>query len=70
VAAARFSHALYEETKDPLALKISQQAMRYLVTPEIAIRALSGGELLAISEFSLAGPKVQHPAAAGRIIAR
>jgi hypothetical protein len=62
VAVARFSHALYRDTQDPLALKISQQAMRYLVTPQIAVRALSGGELLAISEVSMAALKTQRPA--------
>ena len=50
VALARFANALYRETGDTKAQAVTEQTMRYLVTPVIATRPLSGGELLAVYE--------------------
>jgi len=50
VAVARFSGLMAQYTGDAQAKAIADQAMRYLATPAIAVRWLSGGELLAIYE--------------------
>jgi uncharacterized protein YyaL (SSP411 family) len=50
VAVARFSGLMFQYTGDAQAQAIANQAMRYLATPAIAVRWLSGGELLAIYE--------------------
>lgn len=50
IALARFTNLLYQYTGDTKAQTIAAQTMRYLVTPAIAARPLSGGELLAIHE--------------------
>ncbi|HEX4322750.1 MAG TPA: DUF255 domain-containing protein, partial [Acidobacteriaceae bacterium] len=50
VALARFANLLYQYTGDVKAQAVAAQTMRYLVTPAIAIRPLSGGELLAVYE--------------------
>ena len=50
VALARFANALYRETGDAKAQAVTEQTMRYLATPVIATRPLSGGELLAVYE--------------------
>ena len=47
---ARFANLVYQCTGDEQAKTIAGQTMRYLVTPAIATRPLSGGELLAIEE--------------------
>lgn len=52
VALARFSNLLYQYTGDPQAQSIAEQSLRYLATPAIAVRPLSGGELLAIHEYT------------------
>jgi uncharacterized protein YyaL (SSP411 family) len=50
VALARFSNLMFQYTGDLQAQAIANQSMRYLATPAIAVRWLSGGELLAIHE--------------------
>ena len=50
VAVARFSGLMFQYAGDAQAQAIADQAMRYLATPAIAVRWLSGGELLAIYE--------------------
>ena len=50
IALARFANLLYHYTGDAKAQAIAAQSMRYLVTPAIATRPLSGGELLAVYE--------------------
>jgi uncharacterized protein YyaL (SSP411 family) len=50
VALARFANLLYQYTGDAKPQAVAAQTMRYLVTPAIAIRPLSGGELLAVYE--------------------
>jgi uncharacterized protein len=69
IALARFTNLLYQYTGDTEAQTIASQTMRYLVTPAIAIRPLSAGELLAIDEsintplhITVVGPK-EDPAA-------
>jgi uncharacterized protein YyaL (SSP411 family) len=52
VALARLSNRLSDVTGDSEAKVVREQAMRYLVTPAIAVRPLSGGELLAVEETS------------------
>jgi uncharacterized protein YyaL (SSP411 family) len=54
IALARFTNLLYQYTGDAQAQSIATQTMRYLVTPAIAIRPLSAGELLAIHESASA----------------
>jgi uncharacterized protein len=52
IGLARFANALYRATGDAKARAVAEQTMRYLVTPAIATRPLSGGELLAVYETS------------------
>jgi uncharacterized protein YyaL (SSP411 family) len=52
IALVRFARALGEYANDAQAAKIAAQGMRYLVTPAIAERPLSGGELLAIHDVT------------------
>jgi hypothetical protein len=54
IALARFTNLLYQYTGGKQARTITEQTMRYLVTPAIATRPLSGGELLAIEETTSA----------------
>jgi uncharacterized protein len=68
VGLARFANALYRETGNAKARAVTEQAMRYLVTPAIATRPLSGGELLAVYETSHAA--VSGAAAHGTAVAR
>jgi uncharacterized protein YyaL (SSP411 family) len=50
VALARFANLVYQDSGDRQAQEIAGQAMRYLVTPAIAVKPLSAGTLLAIEE--------------------
>ena len=50
IALARFTNLLFQYSGEAQARSIAEQTMRYLVTPAIADRPLSGGELLAINE--------------------
>ena len=50
IGVARLANLLYQYTGEEQARTIAAQSMRYLVTPAIATRPLSGGELLAIYE--------------------
>ena len=50
VALARFANLLYHTSGDAGAQVAVAQTMRYLATPAIAVRPLSGGELLAVYE--------------------
>jgi uncharacterized protein YyaL (SSP411 family) len=50
VALVRFSKQLLDLGGDATAKAVVDQGMRYLVTPAIAVRPLSGGELLAVYE--------------------
>lgn len=47
----RFANLLYQYTGDPSAKQVSAQAMRYLVTPAIALQPMAGSILLAAAEF-------------------
>jgi uncharacterized protein len=63
IGLARFANSLYHETGDAKARAVTEQTMRYLATPAIATRPLSGGELLAVYETTHAAP---HGAAVSR----
>ena len=52
IALARFTNLLFQYTGEAQARDIAEQTMRYLVTPAIAERQLSGGELLAVHEMA------------------
>jgi uncharacterized protein YyaL (SSP411 family) len=52
IALVRYTRLLTEYADDAQAAKIMAQGMRYLVTPAIAERPLSGGELLAIHDVT------------------
>jgi len=68
IGLARFANALYRETGDAKARAVTEQTMRYLVTPAIATRPLSGGELLAVYETTHAAASGAMPH--GPVVAR